>query len=872
MPIFDLPGQECPAKTVRNLQAFQAADAGMEEVGEESVGGGQGGAEALVVGHSAPLSLSSALEGLPPFNIHAPVDIFDDDEDGEAVQQAAVSLNGQVHGDLPFEMQPDGPQPLVATGHPDGTGSGHVLSEFLAYSDSLEVQYQAIVAREVRAELEEEWGPEEPLAFLPVAGHDPFGDYDSDKDTDDGNGASVEWWWHWKKFRNALDDLNLVGEALALQEGDEESLATQLLAHFRVGQVEPGEFRFLVRRLQGAIITEVERDRLAKRRRGEASSSCYTGPLHDALFVASKAPQKSLALNLDEPAWLPPKGRLGRPHLALAVVDHEKEMERQKRFWTAEVLKILSDAGTPLYIMSQASLGTGRIMRGAIGDTRASTMKKYVKAMRRLLSWLFIALGVLWPVAALQVAEFLHAATDEPCSRSTPQVTIQALSWFEKVGGFMRDQCMACQTFLLRTVDSCLERLAKGLVPLWQAARLPVFVIAALEVYVCNVRMLIVLRFRAWTILVKVWGTLRQDDIQHICPDRFVLSGGALVTLLQQTKTSGPTKRVRELPVAIADNVSVTGLPWLTTGLKIMTDEGNTGRNFLLPAGGDEFGHRPASYSEAAAMSRAVMSSMECPVFKDGAWGPSGALLLRSEYHGFWTEHSPRSVLPSLANELDVGITKDEKDNLGRWSPSGSDNYVRTFKKTVCKIQRMVMDLMKQTGAFSDEDDIRDKLSRYLLERLGVEPLHREAVLQDFSRLQEGFRRELAGQNQHQLHELPELPQDGEAELEEADQLPSVAAEGLARKMPIAVVGRVSKFVLVFSRNRRHARLHKILGGCPWSRLKARDSQELEAPESSDYDSRCKHCWPELRIAKMAKKPEAEDASSSSSSSGTDSD
>jgi hypothetical protein len=52
------------------------------------------------------------------------------------------------------------------------------------------------------------------------------------------------------------------------------------------------------------------------------------------------------------------------------------------------------------------------------------------------------------------------------------------------------------------------------------------------------------------------------------------------------------------------------------------------------------------------------------------------------------------------------------------------------------------------------------------------------------------------------------------------------------------------KFLIVYTRNRKQAKLHKV-GGCAWTSVTLADSQEVIKVSSTMYNSRCKLCWPE---------------------------
>ena len=58
-------------------------------------------------------------------------------------------------------------------------------------------------------------------------------------------------------------------------------------------------------------------------------------------------------------------------------------------------------------------------------------------------------------------------------------------------------------------------------------------------------------RIWAWAKLVKVCASLRWSDIQAIIPGELAMVEGRLVTVLRKTKTSGPNRRIKELPVCV---------------------------------------------------------------------------------------------------------------------------------------------------------------------------------------------------------------------------------------------------------------------------------------------------------------------------------
>ena len=77
------------------------------------------------------------------------------------------------------------------------------------------------------------------------------------------------------------------------------------------------------------------------------------------------------------------------------------------------------------------------------------------------------------------------------------------------------------------------------------------------------------LRVIAWTKLVKVWGGLRFDELQKINPENLSMVCGRMTTTLRVTKTSGPGKRVQELPVCVSEHAYIWDATWLKAGFDL---------------------------------------------------------------------------------------------------------------------------------------------------------------------------------------------------------------------------------------------------------------------------------------------------------------
>ena len=92
-----------------------------------------------------------------------------------------------------------------------------------------------------------------------------------------------------------------------------------------------------------------------------------------------------------------------------------------------------------------------------------------------------------------------------------------------------------------------------------------------------------------------------------------------------------------------------------------------------------------------AALVRAVLRSLHAPKRVDGKWGLSKTVhLVPESLVSFWSGHSPRHVLPSLASA--IGVPEDRINFLGRWAAARSAlaTYILTSRQVVHQIQAQV--------------------------------------------------------------------------------------------------------------------------------------------------------------------------------------
>ena len=357
--------------------------------------------------------------------------------------------------------------------------------------------------------------------------------------------------------------------------------------------------------------------------------------------------------------------------------------------------------------------------------------------------------------------------------------------------------------------------------------------IAAMEAYVCNKKMPIYHRYRAFTMLFKVWATVRQDDLQQLSPGRLRMVSDSVVGELMRTKTTGATKRVREVPIIIAASASITGMPWLQVGMKLIADKDLFPRKYMLPTKGAPFGSKMAKYAAASAASKQVLGNIQRP----RAWTRSANALpetppvvwdyVQSElpivppaFLDFWTEHSPRACVPSWTGLL--GVEKSVRDLLGRWSPTGSEDYTRTYRLTVKKLQQEVVAALRAGDDRLEEDDIWEELPRYVNEHteqcVGFDAAQWVAR---WKKLTDMFVTEL---KQKWPYVPGSAPDDSEVEEVQPDGFGQVDLASQAMLTTTVEASRNKKFVKVYSRNRKFARLRSTSSNCPCGKADVFDS------------------------------------------------
>ena len=591
--------------------------------------------------------------------------------------------------------------------------------------------------------------------------------------------------------------------------------------------------------------------KVAVRARRVRDSETY---LDDVLYCAKKA---KLEITVDPVAarpapppgcWRSPKFG-GRREVSAAAGD-QRAMDR----WVPRLASLLVRAAAPAVRDVEDVPAKVRIV---CGKTRPGTLRLRVRAWEEFSRWLFADRLKVWPAEPMDVVDYLQMLVKESAAKSVVSHFAATCHWMLPRAGFGDTHRIMNDEFVKQAFGWAELQLDDAKVAIRKAPRLTVGVIIAMEVYVCSDGAPRALRVAAWLRLVKVYGALRWDDFRRIIPADVELRESGLVGRLTRTKTTGVGKKVRELPLFIPADASVAENDWLSTGYRLLQDIGPSGRDFMLPRPTDDldrFGNRMASDTDAAILCRLMLADLKIPIKKADVetgitkWEITDAPFMSPLVTSGWTNHSERATLTSMLAAM--GIDKARRDALGRWSPSGSDDYVRTYKSIVKDLLGRFCRTVASGRAyqlFDEEDAVADVTKRIkALGKASEEDI--DNAMATFDLTTKEVAKECAAQApEYAPTEVASLPLLSEelGDLDEADE---------------------AKYVVVYTRGRKEARLH-LTGGC-WRarRMEFRDFEliDTDEPPPEAYNKVCKDCWPVTPIQPSAAESESDDDESSS--------
>jgi hypothetical protein len=322
----------------------------------------------------------------------------------------------------------------------------------------------------------------------------------------------------------------------------------------------------------------------------------------------------------------------------------------------------------------------------------------------------------------------------EPCARTVPRSVLEAVSFVKERGGILKNDRMIESEELANLVADMTLKLSTTAPLTRKAPLLLVSVAIALELYVVDELRPKYKRAFAWTKLLRLWASMRGDDIQGLLPETMILQRRGLEAVLDRTKTSGPGRKIRWLNVFVSSEAYIVKPDWLKVGHELWSSEDmNFKRDYLLPVPDstmESVGDKRAEYADMAIMSQLLFGELGAPhySYKSEEWSLMDSQPLLGN-HGakFYTEHSERNFVNSHAAVL--GFSKTKRDYLGRWQPQQSDDYLRTAREVVNQIQRQVAQAIRAGDSriseetpmtaledvlkdFYDDEDLEDMMNK----------------------------------------------------------------------------------------------------------------------------------------------------------------
>ena len=372
--------------------------------------------------------------------------------------------------------------------------------------------------------------------------------------------------------------------------------------------------------------------------------------------------------------------------------DRETFESSEKKRWALKLAAFIEEAGMPLASRIVGHEQAAQLWERAFGARRSKTLRNRAMTWAKVREWLLASTGKPWPDKAEIMLSYLEERHEsQGMGKSIPNGILGALALLEQVGQVDTDRRLSEDRLLIEACRSWTAELEQGAPPRRQAPMFTVAVILAAELCVCKQTFPVGLRFYAFVLLLLIWATMRCDDIQGVDPSSFVLSQIGAKFIIRRTKTSGPGKAVGNLFGYIGRGVGLTGYDWLSEGQRLLRAEVLSRKRDYFCVGFNEDWTIPQDgflEPEGVAVHlRRLMLALKVPTRVQGRWGIAAGLLVESPLHLYWSGHSARHTLPSLAALVD--ISKERRDFLGRWSAAqhGSADYVLTSRQVVHSIQ-----------------------------------------------------------------------------------------------------------------------------------------------------------------------------------------
>ena len=129
------------------------------------------------------------------------------------------------------------------------------------------------------------------------------------------------------------------------------------------------------------------------------------------------------------------------------------------------------------------------------------------------------------------------------------------------------------------------------------------------------------------------------------------------------------------------------------------------------------FSDKYASAGDLAGMGMRMLMEMEVPEKKDNMWCSTGVNMLNEVSAAGFPGHSEKATMPSILAAL--GVSKADRDMMGRWSPKGSEEDIRTYRVVIKAVTDKFMDAIRHGDIYEtlDEEEVMQGMVVKLVKR-----------------------------------------------------------------------------------------------------------------------------------------------------------
>ena len=560
-------------------------------------------------------------------------------------------------------------------------------------------------------------------------------------------------------------------------------------------------------------------------------------------------------------------GKMQPPTSAYPVASGKKTRtkDEERKLVVLKIGEIILRGNFPAASLVHSSAAPDRILGRFGAGKRLGTLKAKLRMYLSMEKWMTAVHNKSFPTELVELTDYLLDRASEPCGPTVPRSITAAVSFWEEIGGVKMTRRIGNDDAIISIVNELKLELSSNVPKCRKTANqyLIAFIISW-EVSVCDETVYETQRVRIWVKLVKVWCAFRTSDLSGIPPKLMGFNGQELTGVIQITKTTGSGKRVGQLSFALTSKAWLLMPDWLAVGWELFRKTIDD-RDFLLPLPTKDyqtFSAKEPGYSQWLNADRKLLAETfhvkDDPDEDDMGlkiWETSGKPLLICGCQVFWSGHSDRSTLPTWAASL--GISKDRIDNVGRWNPGDSIDYVRTSRALAMGVQEEVAEKIRKAGASDPclENSVFKDLAKFCTER-GVEQDTIEEMIQ-------GLRdcREIGGISVPVIIDpdpIPVVPTQYEVDT-------SVPSGGWVRLS-------AGKRVVSLDRSSERPMTLHIVGSCYRTPgLHYSKFTVLDDTERGVYQSLCKECFPKdkdpLDVNLVSSESESESSSDDSESS-----